>query len=348
MKARRRQSQVSAVNFWPGYVDALTNVVLNLVFLIAIFGTALAVINSMPQATGTGSGRADESPQRVQVTVNGGMEGGATLLGTGGAIGLGQSNVALATVAPGATRQVGPRPGQGLVPRPSPALDAGSGGAFAPTKSGPATGARGTLAVAGSRERAEAVGATTLSRRNDARVATEARPSGGPSGGARLADAQPGVVQPGAGRQGGGYPFAGLPDGPLSFAVVDAYQRRFMPGVRLVPRPAPGGGQLLTIGLAVGTEPVAALRQPAFRTTLRALLSNGGGPALGRVRLWTATRLADPILRRTAYLALIEARSQLLALGYPAAAIELRLTEGSAATADEKQIYLLATPANSN
>lgn len=331
MRARRKVSWHGAVNFWPGYVDALTNVVLNLVFMIAIFGTALAVINSMPQSSGTGPGGNGKTPRRVQVTVNGLDGGGVALPGAGAAIGVGPGDAAFGGTRPGAIVQIGPRTAQGAVPAPASVLAAGPGGAFAPSRT--QGGMRGAPAEAGSRDRPGLADPTTPPRRAAADVAPELWPVG------RQSD---------LGQKPGGFPYAGLPDGPLSFAVVDAYQRRFMPGVRLVPRPAAGGGQLLTIGLAVGTEPVAALRQPAFRTTLRALLASGPGRERGRVRLWTATRLADPILRRTAYLALIEARSQLLALGYSAAAIEIRLTEGSAATADEKQIYLHAIPATSN
>ena len=36
---------VEAPNYWPGYVDALTNVVLNLLFLIGVFTIGLVSLN---------------------------------------------------------------------------------------------------------------------------------------------------------------------------------------------------------------------------------------------------------------------------------------------------------------
>lgn len=48
---RRKKSQ-GAANFWPGYVDAMTNVVLNLLFMVAMFGISLAVFNTTQKGPG--------------------------------------------------------------------------------------------------------------------------------------------------------------------------------------------------------------------------------------------------------------------------------------------------------
>lgn len=48
----RKKSAPGAANFWPGYVDAMTNVVLNLLFMVAMFGISLAVFNATPQGRG--------------------------------------------------------------------------------------------------------------------------------------------------------------------------------------------------------------------------------------------------------------------------------------------------------
>jgi hypothetical protein len=42
---RRKKGISGAANFWPGYVDAMTNVVLNLLFMVAMFGITLAVFS---------------------------------------------------------------------------------------------------------------------------------------------------------------------------------------------------------------------------------------------------------------------------------------------------------------
>jgi hypothetical protein len=46
---RRKKSIGGAANFWPGYVDAMTNVVLNLLFMVALFGITLAVFSNQPK-----------------------------------------------------------------------------------------------------------------------------------------------------------------------------------------------------------------------------------------------------------------------------------------------------------
>ena len=343
MKRRSRQVSFSAVNYWPGYVDALTNVVLNLLFLIAMFATALAVINSAPR--GSPGSRGGESARRIQVTVNDAPEGTAVasvLIAAEGFNGDSDSHLAgqaipvagrVAGTAVPTDRSfaVGARREDGALARPATQLVPGPGGP------------RGSAVPPGA-VRADRVAPASGAGRGADNASLPQFAGGGTGAGASSTVATPGRVDS-PGRLGRGYPFAGLPPGQLSFSVVDAYQRQFLPGVRVLPREAAGDGVLLTIGLKAGIEPVAALAQPAFGTTLRALLGPRVPAPAGRVRLWTATRLADPAQRRTAYLALLECRNQLLALGYPALAIEVRLIEGSAATRDEKLIYLLAVPA---
>lgn len=330
MKARRRSSVQQAVNYWPGYVDALTNVVLNLLFLIAMFGTVIAVLNTAP---GKGKPQPGKTPADgaapprndglIRVLVPGDGAGSGPLLPPVAVNGepVGQSTGVSSGAAPSAVP--GPVPGPVLGPVPGARRDqAGQGAGGAATVRAARPGpdlARGGAA---------------------ARVAG---PTGTQAPG--LADrAGDPSRRTGPGQQGGGYPPAGA-TGELRFSVVDAYQRRLMPGVRFLRQPASGGGTLVTVGLANGTEPVAALRQPSVRTALATAL---GDSPQGRVRLWTATRLTDPTLRRTAYLALIEARNQLIALGYRPEAIDLRLIEGTAGTRDEQHIYLLALPASGN
>lgn len=56
-RAHARRSLSQGMNFWPGYVDALTNVVLNLLFMVAMFGIAITVFNRMP-----GDGSSKKAP----------------------------------------------------------------------------------------------------------------------------------------------------------------------------------------------------------------------------------------------------------------------------------------------
>jgi hypothetical protein len=46
---QRKKAIGGAANFWPGYVDAMVNVVLNLLFMVALFGITLAVFSNQPK-----------------------------------------------------------------------------------------------------------------------------------------------------------------------------------------------------------------------------------------------------------------------------------------------------------
>jgi hypothetical protein len=50
MKKHRKGGQ-PGLNYWPGYVDAMTNVVLNLLFMVAMFGISLAVFNTVKRSS---------------------------------------------------------------------------------------------------------------------------------------------------------------------------------------------------------------------------------------------------------------------------------------------------------
>lgn len=333
MKRRSRLRAPAAVNYWPGYVDALTNVVLNLLFLIAMFGIALTVLNN--RAGGVKRQGRDSADQDGPMGGKQREESGAMR--------------ALAAGAGDGSGQGGPVRINQLAGRSAPTLAVGAPGDGSGTVAGAARGAgsaaggpvRRELAVAGS-------SAARFALADGRQRRTEPEPASVPAGktitGATSEPASPPLRSNGPGRQGGGYAMPGLPGGPLDFGVVDAYQRRYVPGVRILRRQMDDGQTLLTVSLARGTEPVTALQQGSFRTSLIAALARDPAASVGRVRVWAATRLIDPTRRRTAYLALIAARNQLLALGYPPAAIEMRLIEGGDDSKGEQKIYILVLP----
>jgi hypothetical protein len=51
---RGKKAVGGAANFWPGYVDAMVNVVLNLLFMVALFGITLAVFSNQPKKGANG------------------------------------------------------------------------------------------------------------------------------------------------------------------------------------------------------------------------------------------------------------------------------------------------------
>jgi len=71
---KRKHGEV-ATNFWPGYVDAMVNVVLNLLFLVAMFGIALAVFNRIPQPENAETASQDATGEKNDPPSPSGFEG---------------------------------------------------------------------------------------------------------------------------------------------------------------------------------------------------------------------------------------------------------------------------------
>lgn len=109
----RKKSAPGAANFWPGYVDAMTNVVLNLLFMVAMFGISLAVFNATPQ----GRGEVDDGVDTVSASK------GPTPAPAAASAGARRGVVVVAVNAGRAGSAGGPAPAR---PKPQPS---GEGGA---------------------------------------------------------------------------------------------------------------------------------------------------------------------------------------------------------------------------
>lgn len=351
----RRRRPEAGMNFWPGYVDAMTNVVLNLLFMVAIFGIALMVFNSkrhattlrqagMAEAAGAGGWpHQGEAPDAASAPAS---PGSAREWVAAGDVGRGNVGVGDASGA-SRTGLLGNGSGEQDAAGRKPVDGRGTASTIASGIAGPTGSTAATVPPV--RPRSLAADAPTAGAQTSGAVAAGRGPDSASTSANANANANAGLSRDPKIAPLAAYPFGDTPPGRLKFSVIDAYQRRLMPGVRIERRAAAGNARLLTIQLKTGIEPLAALRQPVFGHVLRAMLGlRADGMAPASLRLWSATRLADPIRRRAAYLALVEARNQVLALGYPPAAIEIRLIEGEAATSAEQQIFLLAIPAVGN
>lgn len=100
----KRKSASPGMNFWPGYVDAMTNVVLNLLFMVAMFGIALAVFNATPHSSALKKPGDRDEPSAAPEDSSGPVLGGVDGRPRSGNVAEGLAMPSTA-VQPGASRQ---------------------------------------------------------------------------------------------------------------------------------------------------------------------------------------------------------------------------------------------------
>lgn len=305
---RKKASGGGAANFWPGYVDAMTNVVLNLLFMVAMFGITLAVFSQQGKGGGD-SGQPQEGALKQPANA---ITGWPDLSGSldaqprqPGQTGL-PTNVAMAPLPPvtgplGSSRTMSGT-GQsgngqsGNGQSGSGSLGAGQGGA-GQSNAELVTGAPSSPAGSGA-QLAGRDGRSTATRRGD------------------TSREQADIV------------------------VADAYERRGGPPVSFTRRTDVNGRTILMIDAPNGSDPVGPLQRASVGAALRGVVP----PGSQRVQLWTSVPRSDPASRRTAYLALSSLRNQLLTIGLPASAMEVRVYEGAGPQTGGLRLYVVATP----
>jgi hypothetical protein len=73
---RGKKGVGGAANFWPGYVDAMVNVVLNLLFMVALFGITLAVFSQQPKKGADGDTEAQAEAEAAALSSSDATLGG--------------------------------------------------------------------------------------------------------------------------------------------------------------------------------------------------------------------------------------------------------------------------------
>lgn len=290
---RKKASGGGAANFWPGYVDAMTNVVLNLLFMVAMFGITLAVFSQQGKG-GDDSGQPQE--ERLKQPPDA-VTGWPQLAGSSAALprqpgqaGL-PTNVALAPVPPvsgplGSSRTLSGTGSAGLGSSGPGSVGAGQSNAGLPTGlSSPAAGmaaqnaarggsATGTSRATASGEQADILvadayerrggPAVTLSRRTDVNGRT-----------ILIVDA----------------PSGSDPVGPLQRASIGASLRTLFPAdsqrVKLwtsVSRADPAARRSAYLALSTLRNQLIANGLPASAMEVR--VYEGSGPQSGGLRLY--------------------------------------------------------------
>lgn len=281
---RAKKTVGAAANFWPGYVDAMVNVVLNLLFMVALFGVTLAVF----------SGQSKKG-------IGGDTDNDVAILSPSGAT--------LGWPAPdgpptSALRQpddVG-RPVNVRVPS-VPVVN----GPLGPTRLGDNLG-RADKGVASPNQNARLGGGVAPA--NVAGVGQVAR----------------------SGTQAG-------PDA-TNIVVADAFVRKSTQPVTVTRRATSSGQVILTLDAESGADPVSAFN----RSMVTATLIKNVRPDSRKVKLWASIPRADPNMRRSAYLALTTLRNQLLTIGVPATAIDVRMYEGAGSASGGLRLFIVTEP----
>lgn len=281
---RGKRAIGGAANYWPGYVDAMVNVVLNLLFMVALFGITLAVFSSQSKK-GIG-GKADSdlaviSPPNATLGWPAQDAPPTPLLREAGDVGV-PVNIRVPS-APVVSGPLGPtRLGDNMgranngVAAPNQSTRSGSGAAPA------------NIAGAGQAER--------------------------------------------SGTQAG-------PDA-TNIVVADAFVRKSTQLVTLTRRATASGQVILTLDAQTGADPVGAFS----RAMVTATLIKNVRPDSRQVKLWASIPRADPNMRRNAYLALTTLRNQLLTIGVPASAMEVRVYEGAGSASGGLRIFIVTEP----
>lgn len=225
----KKATPSGGMNFWPGYVDAMTNVVLNLLFMVAMFGIALTVFNSTPRSNTLGKSDAGATaPVRPGDSTSGPVPNGVdgSVMTGNVSKGLGSPSGRLSGPAGSQTSRVGPNTG----------ADSGTSTSRATGSQSPA---RGRGAGQGVASGTLAKGARTPSLRGD------------------------------AGARGGEAARRGLLTDQPVIIVADAFERRGGPQVQVTRRSNPAGGALLVVDVPKGTEPFGAMSKPGIARLLR-------------------------------------------------------------------------------
>jgi hypothetical protein len=286
---RGKKAIGGAANFWPGYVDAMVNVVLNLLFMVAMFGITLAVFSSQSKK-GTGG----DSDNAVAI--------------------LSPSNATLGWAAPDAPstspmRQIDDVGDPVNVRVPS-----------APVVSGPL----GPTRLGDNMGRAETGVAT-------------------PNQNARSGSGTASANVAGANVSGIGQAVrSGTQTGPdaTNIVVADAFVRKSTQSVTVTRRATSSGQVILTLDAETGADPVGAFN----RAMVTATLIKNIRPDSRKVKLWASIPRADPNMRRNAYLALTTLRNQLLTIGVPATAMEVRVYEGAGSASGGLRLFIVTEP----
>ena len=286
---RAKKTVGGAANYWPGYVDAMVNVVLNLLFMVALFGITLAVFSSQSKK---GMGGDTDTDIAFQSPPN------ATL---------------------GWPAQDGPPTSQLRQPG-----DIGSPVNIrvpsAPVVSGP-------------------LGPTRLGDNMGRAETGVASPNQNVRSGSGTAPANAsGANASGAGQAGR----LGTQAGPdaTNIIVADAFVRKSNQSVRVTRRATSSGQVILTLDAETGADPVGAFS----RAMVTATLIKNVRPDSRKVKLWASIPRADPNMRRSAYLALTTLRNQLLNIGVPASAMEVRVYEGAGSATGGLRLFIVTEP----
>lgn len=284
---RRNKAIGGAANYWPGYVDAMVNVVLNLLFMVALFGITLAVFSNQ-QKKGVG-GKTDTDLAVVS-----------------------PPNATLGWPAPDAPptpllREVGDVGAPVNIRVPSAPSAPAVSGPLGPTRLGDNIG-RANNGVA----------APNQNTRSD--------------GGAEPANAV-------GTKQGTQSSRQAEPDA-TNIVVADAFTRKSTQLVTVTRRATASGQVILTLDAENGADPAGAFN----RAGITAALKQNIPPNSRKVKLWASVPRADPNMRRSAYLALTTLRNQLINVGVPASAMEVRIYEGAGTTSGGLRLFIVTEP----
>lgn len=316
----KKRSSYRSENYWPGYVDALVNVILNLVFMVAVFLIALVVASSVEKANVLKT----EIPivEKLKNVRFGDFE-------TDLDFGLSQvtpqilANFQNATIDRSDAETSGPikvlpfHVSSEEVELPS------TFSGFAPKPVRVTSGARPAV-TSSEAEKLQRHAATALVDAEGDETSSTPQATATEGDGNETEE----TIKQNA-----------LPESLISIVIADGYSGRGGPNAQLSKRIDSSGRTVLTIDLPVLADPVTSLSRDYLSDAFKAVLPLESE----RFTLLFTTELDEPTRRRSAYLALSVIRNQLIQVGVDPARIDVQLLNGRAINDTSVKIFVIAS-----
>lgn len=317
----KRKTPYRGENYWPGYVDALVNVILNLVFMVAVFLIALVVANSVQKANilKTELPIIDNLKNPLFGDIETDLDFGLSKVTATVIIANFQQmdidDPDIETSGPIETLPMHVSSAQAELPStfmtPAPPQE-DEPSAFDPAR--PMLGADQTDRPDDLGKGYEAEDEVFSAHPEAAQMALSNQ----------ISDVQTEKV---------------LPESLISIIIADGYSGRGGPNAQLSKRLDSGGRTIMTIDLPVLADPVTSLSRDYLSSAFKAAL-----PLESKsFTLLFTTELAEPIRRRSAYLALSVIRNQLIQAGVDPARIDIQLLNGKAVNDTNVKFFIIAS-----
>lgn len=351
---KRKRAYPLSTNYWPGYVDALSNVVLNLLFLVAMLVISAGVFGALESLSPRSPATTPDPMPADRLPKSGGLLAEAIkkineswapapspvrvdTSDTSGAADMAETSatkpmpeVSQETAHWALTQRQAALTKTDTSTQKAPKASSSGGDSV-----GIAANARAEAALSDTAALARLSAAAPIDKEQMARAGQQAAPDAESKADSstRTAEART-ESEPSAGQAPSH--LAGISTQAL--VITDANRMTGGPHARILRRSS-NNRTFFEIVLPAAAQPLAEMRRETLRTTLRKAIPAQEGQKL---LLWANVSPTDEQAKRNAYLALAELRNNLVVQGWPATSVNMRLLPVSGAAPDHLRLFIAA------